>query len=125
MKKALNESGAVIAKKHIKVAVLVTLVICGIYYLFGGYAQMRSALIAGLIAIIPNSIFAYKTFKYVGAQSSDKVIKSFYQGEKLKMVLTVVLFAVAFRFFSVMPAPLFLTYCIILIFPILIGFFKL
>jgi ATP synthase protein I len=125
LNKAITDTGRHIAKKHIKLAILVTFIICSLWYLFGGYAQMKSALLAGLIAIIPNSIFAYKTFKYVGAQASGKVVESFFQGEKLKIVVTAILFAIAFKFFLVMPLPFFITYCIVMVLPLLLGFFKL
>jgi ATP synthase protein I len=121
MKNRLLDFGRVIAKKQIKMAIFVTLAICVLFYSLAGIEQMQSALLAGFVAIIPNSIFAFKAFKYAGAQSSEKVIESFYQGEKIKMVLTAILFALSFKFFSVMPVPFFTTYCVVMVLPLLTG----
>ena len=76
-------------------------------YLNWGYSNAVSALVGGVISIIPNSVFAYKTFKYAGASSSKKVIESFYSGEKMKMVITVFLLALAFKFLVIIPIPFF------------------
>lgn len=55
-----------------------------------------SALLGGLIAIIPNAYFAKWAFRYSGASAADKVAQSFYRGEAGKFILTTVLFALVF-----------------------------
>lgn len=55
-----------------------------------------SALLGGLIAIIPNAYFAKWAFRYSGARAADKVAQSFYRGEAGKFILTSVLFALVF-----------------------------
>lgn len=55
-----------------------------------------SALLGGLIAIIPNAYFAKWAFRYSGARAADKVAQSFYRGEAGKFILTSILFALVF-----------------------------
>jgi ATP synthase protein I len=85
-----------------------------------------SALTGGIIAILPNVFFAYKAFKYAGARSSKLVMESFFLGEKIKMVLTVILLALAFKFLAIVPVPFFTTFCLVMVMPLLTPFlFKL
>jgi len=63
-----------------------------IYSFEAGY----SALLGGLTCAIPNGYFIWRAFKYSGARSVDQVVRSFYQGESWKFVLTAVSFAVIF-----------------------------
>ncbi|SDI57775.1 F0F1 ATP synthase subunit I [Pseudomonas panipatensis] len=55
-----------------------------------------SGLLGGLIAWLPNVYFARKAFRYSGARSAQMIVRSFYAGEAGKLVLTAVLFALAF-----------------------------
>ena len=92
------------------------------YFVWGGlYA--KSVIIGGTVAIIPNIVFALKAFKYAGAQSSKKVMESFYQGEKLKLGLTALLLALAFRFLVFLPVPFFTGFCLVVVLPLLTPFF--
>lgn len=55
-----------------------------------------SGLLGGLIAWLPNVYFAFKAFRFSGARSAQLIVRSFYAGEAGKLVLTAVLFALAF-----------------------------
>ncbi len=88
------------------------------YFIWGlGYAQ--SVLAAGVVTIIPNIVFALKAFKYAGAKSSKLVVESFFSGVKLKMVLTALLFALAFKFLVLLPIPFFSMFCLVMALPLL------
>ena len=89
-------------------------------YLYLGSTQAQSALCGGFISLIPNTVFAYKAFKYAGATSSEKVMESFFLGEKLKLGLTAFLFALAFKFLPVAPVHLFVTFFIVMMISLLI-----
>jgi ATP synthase protein I len=80
-------------------------------------------LAAGLVTIIPNSVFALKAFKYAGAKSSKLVVESFFSGVKLKMVLTALLFVLAFKFFVLLPIPFFSMFCLIMALPLVTPFY--
>lgn len=69
-----------------------------------------SALLGGLICVLPNAYFARKLFQYQGARAARKIVKSFYQGEALKILLSIALFALVFCFVKIIPWILFTTY---------------
>ena len=67
--------------------------------LFGlvqGWTAAYSALLGGLVAVIPNVYFTYKAFQYFGARSIAVIVQSFWAGEMGKLILTAVFFAVLF-----------------------------
>lgn len=57
-----------------------------------------SVLLGGLICSIPNGYFARKAFQFRGARASEKIVKSFYQGEAVKIALVVAGFGVVLKF---------------------------
>lgn len=75
-------------------------VIAVISLLISGSVTAYSVFLGGLISALPNSYFAMQAFRYQGARSADKVVKSFLKGEFGKMGLTLVLFALCFSLIS-------------------------
>ena len=55
-----------------------------------------SALVGGLIQVIPQAWFSRQAFKYAGARQMDLVVRSMYRGELGKVLLTAAMFAAAF-----------------------------
>lgn len=101
------------------IVLLTTLIIFFIW----GAAHAKSALVGGIVALIPHIVFALKAFKYAGAQSSKKVVESFFSGVKIKMVLTALLFALAFKFLVLLPIPFFVMFCMVMIMPLIAPIF--
>ncbi|KAF1070372.1 MAG: hypothetical protein GAK45_00815 [Pseudomonas citronellolis] len=66
-----------------------------LWFLRGAVAGY-SGLFGGVIAWLPNVYFARKAFRYSGARSAQLIVRSFYAGEAGKLILTAVLFALAF-----------------------------
>ncbi|MFC3283895.1 ATP synthase subunit I [Litchfieldella rifensis] len=62
----------------------------------GGMAAAVSALLGGGVALLPNAYFAWRAFRYQGAQRTRDIIKSFYRAEAGKFGLTVALFTLVF-----------------------------
>ena len=56
----------------------------------------KSVLIGQLIFFIPNSFFAWRTFRDMGASRIKQVARGFYLAETTKFALTVGLFAYSF-----------------------------
>ena len=73
-----------------------------------------SALIGGGIFIFANAVFTLCAFMFSGARAAKRVALSFYTGEVLKILITVVLFYVAYMYTKVESAPLVLTYLLVL-----------
>ncbi|GAA05432.1 MULTISPECIES: F0F1 ATP synthase subunit I [Photobacterium] len=73
-----------------------------------------SALIGGGIFVIANAVFAMCAFMFSGARKARLVMASFYGGEVLKILITVILFAIAYLYIGVELVPLKLTYLLAL-----------
>jgi len=56
----------------------------------------KSALLGGLVCLLPTCWFALRAFRYSGARSATKIAASFYAGASGKMLLTIVLFGALF-----------------------------
>jgi len=85
----------------IKRLLLIQLLVAAIFPLvllpFGINAAL-SAAAGGLASLIPNLYFAYRTFKYSGARSAQLIVRSFYSGEAIKLVMTALIFALVFKY---------------------------
>ncbi|MBL4819836.1 MAG: ATP synthase subunit I [Gammaproteobacteria bacterium] len=82
--------------KIIVMQLVATGLIAVVLLLFLNATAAFSILIGGLISAIPNCYFTIQAFKFNGARNAEKVVKSFLKGEIGKIVITIVLFALAF-----------------------------
>ena len=115
----LAKPGREFAFRQILLSIIIVLTCSVATYFIWGLSFAHSVLTGGAISIIPNFVFAHKAFKYAGARSSEKVINSFYAGEKIKIVLTVILLALAFKFLAFQPVPFFTSFCLVMVMPLL------
>ncbi|MGL6028481.1 MAG: ATP synthase subunit I [Legionella sp.] len=90
-----------------------TLVIAGFCAGVYGINAAISAVLGGLVCILPNVLFAFKLFKYQGARAARQIVNSFYKGEALKIFLSIFLFTAVFVFYRVTPLAFFGTYIVI------------
>jgi len=119
MNNKLTKAGRKFALSQILFTTIVVLLTTLITYFIWDLAHAKSTLVAGIVAIVPNVVFALKAFKYAGAKSSKLVVESFFSGVKLKMLLTALLFALAFKFLVLLPIPFFVMFCIVMVMPLL------
>lgn len=73
-----------------------------------------SALLGGLVCIIPNACFASKLFRYRGARAAKQIVNSFYKGEALKFFLSIFLFTLVFILCRITPLAFFASYILVL-----------
>ncbi|MGE8504848.1 ATP synthase protein I [Ectopseudomonas oleovorans] len=85
---------------------IVLLLAAAVGWQWRGNVAGYSALIGGLIAWLPNLYFAHKAFRFSGARAAREIVRSFYAGEAGKLILTFVLFALAFAGVKPMEAPM-------------------
>jgi ATP synthase protein I len=78
------------------VQALVGLLVALLFLLGRGLTASYSALLGGLIALLPNAYFAYKAFRYFGARSARSIVQAIWSGAMGKWILTAVLFALVF-----------------------------
>ena len=70
-----------------------------------------SILIGGVIQIGPQAYFTRLAFRYLGARQAPEILRAIHKGETGKLLLTAVLFALAFSFVEPLHLPgLFLSY---------------
>ena len=74
-----------------------------------------SALLGGLVALLPSLFFIKKLFAHQGARAAKKIVNSFYTGEALKLLSSIVLFILVFTCCSVQPVAFFLTYIAVVV----------
>lgn len=75
-----------------------------------------SILIGGVIQIGPQAYFTRLAFRYVGARQAPNILRAIHKGETGKLLLTAVLFALAFSFIESLHIPgLFLSYSAMII----------
>ena len=104
------------AKTGLRRLLILQLAILGImvllwYNLAEGTAAY-SALLGGLVYIIPAWCFAAKLFQHGGARAANKIVRAFYVGEALKLMLTAVLFALVLIFIRISALAFFSAYII-------------
>ncbi|GGI86663.1 F0F1 ATP synthase subunit I [Legionella impletisoli] len=108
-----NKQGVRGARRLLACQTGLTLILAIASAVFGGWVAAQSAALGGLVSIIPNAYFAWKVFQYQGARAARKIVNSLYQGEAIKIFLTLVLFALVFVLFSVKPLLFFMTYIVV------------
>jgi ATP synthase protein I len=74
-------------------------------FVVGGWQKALSAALGGLAAFVPNLYFALRVSGAAG-QEAKKVLRSFYVGESVKLLLTVGLFIIIFQIPRVEILPL-------------------
>ena len=80
----------------------------------GGKGQAVSALIGGSIGFLPNAFFALVFGRKDPRKSASQVVRAFYFGETVKLILTALLFVIVFQLPDIWPLPLFATFVAVL-----------
>ncbi|RMF18211.1 MAG: F0F1 ATP synthase subunit I [Gammaproteobacteria bacterium] len=79
-----------------------------------GRETSLSVLAGGLICAVPNLYFTSRVFTWQGARAARQIVKSFYRAEAVKLILTAILFAFAFRFAPWLEVlPLFIGFIVV------------
>ncbi|WP_416306749.1 ATP synthase subunit I [Neptunicella sp. SCSIO 80796] len=73
-----------------------------------------AVLAGGVICILANLVFGLMAFKYAGASKNKQVVRSFNQGLKLKLFVSVILFVAVFQWLKLPALPLLAGYVITL-----------
>ncbi len=91
---------------------VVSVVISSGLWLFEGGKPAYSALLGGMTCVLSNAYFAKKLFSVTGAQAAQKIVANFYIAELVKVLITIILFIICFKFLAISALPFFLTYII-------------
>lgn len=87
---AARKSAYMLCLGQIAVAGCITLA----FFLAADAAAAKSAFKGGLVAVIPNFIFAFFAFRFNAAENANLVLAAFMRGQSLKLILTAVLLSV-------------------------------
>ena len=115
---ALTRPGRTLAKQLLMIEFGVVIFLAALATLIADVNWGISAFIGGNIFVISNAVFAFFAFLFSGARSAKRITHSFYAGEALKILVTVVLFSVAYVYMQVELIPLKITYLLVLSFNI-------
>lgn len=88
----------------------VAMLIAVIAQLVSGITSAFSAIVGGLVCVVPNTLFVIKLFKHNGARAARQIVNGFYKGEALKLTLSILLFALVFKFLKINPLVFFVAY---------------
>lgn len=99
---ALNFQGKTLAKRLLLVQLGLIALIAAVTALGFSLAHSFGVIAGGFAIILPTAVFAWRAFAYAGARSAQQIVRSFFAGEALKMVLTVLLLT-AILVFSTLP----------------------
>jgi len=88
----------------IQAAVLAVIFLGG--WVWFGWQVARSVGYGGMTALIPNAYFALRMCRDRG-KNPRRIIRGFYMGEAVKLILTAVLFVLVFRLPEIRFMPLF------------------
>lgn len=93
--------------------VLMATIVASGFLLMGGWKFALSPLLGGGVALIPNLYFAYKVY-LARHQDAPDIIKAFYTGETVKLILTAALFVMVLQIPSVNFLTLLIGYIAVL-----------
>jgi ATP synthase protein I len=92
------------------------LVILSALWLLESRLACYSALIGGLIFLVPNTYFAHRVFRYQGARNMHLMVSSLFRAESIKLALTAVFFAAVFILMEPVHVPaLLITFAVMVV----------
>lgn len=94
------------------VQLAVTLIASLAFGWLDGNQGFISAMLGGLVNIIPGIVFSVKLFKHKGAKHARKILNAFYVGEAYKLMLSAVLFAIVFANYKVNALAFFISFIV-------------
>lgn len=103
------------AYKLVGFQALIAALMALVFFLMQGNEAAYSALQGGLIAALPNLVFAFLAFRYLTEGSADQARTSFMRGHALKILLTIGLFIGVMRQDDVVASALLTSYIITLL----------
>ncbi|MGI5309936.1 ATP synthase subunit I [Rheinheimera sp. WS51] len=96
----MSDQGAKVARKSAYMSVLGQLAVASVitlaFFIAKDAFAAKSAFKGGLVAVIPNLVFAFFAFRFSAADNPNLVVMAFMRGQSLKLILSAVLLAVVF-----------------------------
>jgi ATP synthase protein I len=119
----LAKKGQVSGLKLVAFQLSLVLIVALISTVFFSNKVGYSALFGGLTFLLPNVVFVLMAFAYAGARQSKKVVRGFYAGEAIKLILTVLLFVVFLKYGSLSLSAFYISFLLLVMSQWLAPFF--
>lgn len=100
----MTASGSTTVAKILGYQVLIIMAV-SFGFVVGGWQKALSSALGGLVAFIPNLYFALRV-SGSAEQEARKILRSFYVGESVKLLMTAALFILIFQIPSIEILPL-------------------
>ncbi len=84
---------------------MAVLLILSLLWLLESRLAGYSALVGGLIFVIPNAYFAHRAYRYQGARQMHLAVSNIFRAESIKLALTAVFFAAVFTLMEPVHVP--------------------
>ena len=111
-----NQRNKRAAYKVLCVIAVIVSAIALVLFLAIGPVVAYSALLGGIACLLPNLLFARFAFRHSAADSAELVMRWFYIGEAIKIIVTALIFALTLlKLKQVNLAAMFLTYVVALV----------
>ena len=95
--------GKILATKTLQLQLVIVAIFTVIFLVFCNTNAGLSYMIGAGISVLPSMIFAFFAFRFAGATKKELVMKSFSQGSKLKLAMTIILFVLAYQLTLLQP----------------------
>lgn len=89
--------GKILAKRTFQIQLTVTVFLSLLFLMFSNAQLSMSFVLGAIINMLPNQVFSFFAFRFAGATKKHLVMKSFSQGSKIKLALTIILFVMAYQ----------------------------
>lgn len=106
MRNSLVSKGKILAIKTLLLQLFVSLILSLFFVIFFTSHLAVSFAIGAAISVIPNLVFSFFAFRFAGATKKDLVMKSFSQGSKIKLAMTMILFVLAYQLPQLHPVTM-------------------
>jgi ATP synthase protein I len=111
-------------RRVLQLQALTIVVISALVLVLGGMEQARSALLGGLVGFLPNAYFAVQFGRQAPRRTAKEVVRAFYLGESIKLIITALLFVLVFQLPGILFMPLFIGFISVIMifwFALLLG----
>lgn len=92
----------------------IAFIISVIFTVFLSVKSGYSALAGGITFILPNLIFVLMAFAHAGASKSKLIVRGFFAGEAIKILITVILLSVFLKYGSLSLTAFYISFALLI-----------
>lgn len=108
----LVKDGKKLARSGIFAQIICAVILIIATVLVSGIDNAKAVFTGAMASIIPNTLFAFFSFRYSGARQANLVHKSTAKGMQMKLIFTALIFVAAFGVLNAHPVYVFSAYAV-------------